>query len=422
MEIIVIVVLILINCFFALSEITFISSRRMNILEQYKKGNKNAKIVLDFMNEPEKFLSSIQVGITFVGIISGAVGSLAIADDLNYFLKQITVISSFSKELSIVIVVGLVTYFSIVVGELFPKTLGLKNPEKIILFVIPVMSVFTKIFYPFVLFLSFSTRMLLKLVNVKYIDEKEDNPIKEIVSLTRLAVVNKKLNKDQEKILFNTININKIKLHEIMIGKEDIKFLNTKMSLMDAMIEAHIHHHTRYPLEDAETKEVVGYINLKDIFSALQINPNFDTIKSIARDVLYFRETDKVIDILPFLMKKAQHIGMVRDSNNKITGLITLEDIVESIIGDINDEYDLLPEFIYKITETRFIIGGGIKLSKLKKDLSLDIPDSDNELSDWLLKISGTNVTPEKIIKYNNYSFIVRKIKRDKINELILQK
>jgi len=421
MEIVIILILILINFFFALSEIAFISSKRLKILDKYQKGEKNSKIVLDFMNEPEKFLSSIQVGITLIGVISGAFGGLAIADDLNYLLKDIKIISPFSKELSIILAVGLITYFSIVAGELFPKTIALRNPEKIILLTIPIMNIFTKIFYPIVIFLSFSTRVLLKIFNIKNIDEKNENPIKEIVSLTRLAVMNKKINKDQEKILFNTININKLKLHEIMIEKKDIKFLKSNMNLMDALIEAHIHHHTRYPLLDDETNDVAGYINLKDIYSALQINPDFKTIKSISRDILYFKDSDKVIDVLPFFMKKSQHIGIIKNSENGIAGLITLEDIIESIIGDINDEYDLLPEYIFKITETRYIIGGGIKLAKLKKELDLDLPDSDEGLSGWLIKINGNPVNPEKIIKYKDYSFIVRKIKRDKIYELILQ-
>src|SRR4030042_4002874 len=184
------------------------------------------------------------------------------------------------------------------------------------------------------------------------------------------------------------------------------------MNMMDSLIESHIHHHTRYPLLDPNTNKVVGYINLKDIYSALQINPQCNTIKSISRDILYFKDSDKVIDIFPELMKKFQHIAIVTNSKNEIVGMITLEDLIESIIGDIGDEYELLPEHIYKITETRFIIGGGIKLKKLKKELDLNIPNTDESLSNWLLKLANNIITPEKTIKYENYEFIVRKIKK----------
>jgi putative hemolysin len=421
LEIPLIIVLILINGFFALSEIAFISSKKVKIQEEYKNGRNSAKVILDFMKEPEKFLSSIQVGITLVGIISGALGGLALADDLNYYLKKIELITPFSKELSLVATISLITYFSIVIGELFPKTLALKNPEKIILAVIPIMSLLTKLFYPVVLFLSFSTRILLRIFRIKSAEEKDYNPIKEIVSLTKLAVMNKKINKNQEKILFNAININKIRLHEIMIKKNDIKFLTAKMSLMDAMVFGHVHHHTRYPLIDEDSDEVIGYINLKDIYSALQINPAYNSIKSISREILFFKESDKVIDILPELTKRYQHIAVIKNSDESITGLITFEDIIESIIGDIRDEYALLPEHIYRITENRFIIGGGIKLSRLRKELSVNLPDTEMILSVWLAKIASGTLAPEKRIRYNNYEFIVRKIKRGKINELILQ-
>ncbi len=422
MEFIIVTILILLNSFFALSEIAFISSKRIRIIESLKKGSKNAKITLKYMSEPEKFLSSIQVGITLIGIISGAVGGLAISDDLSYYLQKISLISNYSRELSIILTVGLITYLSIVIGELLPKNIALRNPENIILLVIPIMNVFTNIFYPVVLFLSFSTKVLLKIFRIENPDSKNENPIKEIVSLTKLAVMNKKINKDQEKILFNVININKIMLHEIMVEKKEIKFIDADLNLMDAMIEAHIHHHTRYPLLDKKTGEVAGYINLKDIYSALQINPQFNKIRSISRDIIYFRDTEKVIDIFPKLMKKFQHIAMVKNSKNEIAGLITMEDIVETIIGDIDDEYKLLPEYIYKITDTRFIIGGGAKIKKLKKELGLDLPNSDDILSTWLLKLINFSVTPEKRIKFGNYEFTVRKIKKNVIYETILQK
>jgi putative hemolysin len=421
MEILVILALIGINFFFALSEIAFISSKRRKINDEFKRGRKNAKKVLDFMNAPEMFLSSIQVGITLIGIISGTFGGLTIADDLTLLLSRIAPIAPIARYLAVVSVVGFITYFSIVLGELFPKTLALKNPEKVMLAVIPVMYVFSKVFHPIVVFLSFSTKALLRLFRVKDNADGGENPIKEIVSLARLAVVKNKLSMHQEKILYNTININKLRLHEIMVAIKDVKFIRTDMSLADAMIAAHIHHHTRYPLQDAATGEVVGYINLKDIYSALQINPEFDAIKSIARDILSFKDTDKAIDVLPVLMKKSQHIGLVRDSDRTVVGLITLEDIIESIVGDISDEYDLLPEFVYKITPTRFIIGGGIKLSKLRRELGLDVPDTEQQLAEWLVKACGCQPAPEKTLKYNNYNFIVRKIIKEKVYEFILQ-
>jgi putative hemolysin len=421
-EIVVIAALISINFFFALSEVAFISSKKAHIIEARRQGNKRAKIILDFMKKPEKFLSSVQVGITLVGIVSGAFGGLTMAGHLGDMLAKIPAIAPVATQLSVVLTVGLITYFSIVIGELFPKTLALRNPEKIALAVIPVMNLFTKIFYPIVLFLSFSTRQLLRLFGVRGVSETRENPIKEIVALTRFAVLNKKINTDQEKIVYNAININKIMLHEIMIKKQDVDFLTSDMSLADAMIEAHVHHHTRYPLVDKNTNGLAGYINVKDIFDALQINPQSASLQSIAREILYFRENDKVIEVLPQLMKQSQHIAMVKNTEGEIIGLVTLEVLIESIIGDINDEFDSLSVHIYKIAENRLIIGGGVRLKRLKRELELDLPGTDELLSDWLMKKSPEGVKPGKRIACGKYEFIVRKMKKGKINELILQK
>ncbi|MBN2353802.1 MAG: HlyC/CorC family transporter [Spirochaetales bacterium] len=421
-ELFVIATLISINLFFALSEIAFISSKRAVIQEAHRRGDRRAKIVLDFMKKPEKFLSSIQVGITLIGIVSGAFGGITMADDLARVLRGAPLLAPIARELSLVTVVGLITYFTIVLGELFPKSIALRNPDKITLSVIPVMNVFTKIFYPLVIFLSFSTRLILRIFGIKDSSEKRENPIKEIVALTRYAVLNKKINKDQEQILYNAININKIMLHEIMVEKEDIKFLRSDMTLAQAMIEAHIHHHTRYPLLDSATGAILGYINLKDIYAALQLNPQFGSLKSISRDILYFKENDKVIDALPLLMRQFQHIAMVCDADGPVVGLITLEDVIESIIGDIYDEFDLLPVHIVKITDDRFIVGGGVRLKKLNKELSLDLPSTEEILSEWLVKNSHGPLAPEKSIPFGSHEFIIRKMKKGKISELIFRK
>jgi len=421
-ELLVIATLISINLFFALSEIAFISSKRANIQEALRRGDRRARIVLDFMKSPERFLSSVQVGMTLIGIVSGAFGGVTMADDLGRVLRGVPLLAPIARELSVVIVVGLITYFTIVVGELFPKSVAIRNPERIALRVIPIMNLFTRTFYPIVMFLSWSTRLLLRVFGINRVNTRNENPIKEIVALTRFAVLNKKINKDQEQILYNAININKIMLHEIMVEKQDIKFLRTDMTLAQAMIEAHIHHHTRYPLLDETTGAILGYINLKDIYAALQLNPQFGSLRSIARDILYFKENEKVIDVLPLLMRQFQHIAIVCDADGPVVGLITLEDVIESIIGDINDEFDLLPVHIVKISDNRFIVGGGVRLKKLNKELSLELPPSDEILSEWLVKKSHGPLAPEKSIAVGSHEFIVRKMKKGKISELIFRK
>jgi putative hemolysin len=339
-EIIVLFILILLNFFFALAEITFISSKKIKILDLYKKGDTRAKLVLSYMKEPEKYLSSIQVWITLIWIISGAFWWLALSDNLSSFLQQFPFIGIYSHQISIIIIVSIITYFSIVIGELLPKLLWLRNPEKIILFIIPVVNIFTKIFYPFVLLLSFSIKTLFKIIKFKKDSNVVDDPIREIVLLTQTALNNNKLNKRQSEMLFNAINLSKISVGEIILKKEQIIFINNNMNINEIISLIKQHRHTRYPLIDTHYN-VLWYINIKDLLFSLKDNNEKFDIHTFVRDVLFYKETEKIINILPQLLENSQHIAMVKNSDGEFIGMITLENIIESIVWEINDEYDM---------------------------------------------------------------------------------
>jgi putative hemolysin len=208
---------------------------------------------------------------------------------------------------------------------------------------------------------------------------------------------------------------------EIMIRRDDMKCLSTKMSLTDALIEAHIHHHTRFPLVDGDDPDnLIGYVNFKDIVNVLRLNPKDPTLRGIARPMPSVKPEWKLSAILAELTKGYQHIAVVRDDAGKIVGLITMEDVVESIVGDLNDEYDVLPNFFYPITETRFVAGGGITLPDLRAKISPKIPSSQMTLNDWLMRQCKVKPSAESSLRYQNLTFTVRKVSRSKIHEVIV--
>ncbi len=187
MEIVIVLILIAINGFFALSEIAFVSSRREIIESERENGSKSAQLVIRMMDTPDRFLSSIQVGITMVGVISGVYGGVAIAAHITGLFTWLGLAERFAHDVSLVFVVGMITYLSIVLGELVPKTLALKDPEKVILSVIPVVTAFSRITYPVVSFLSWSTKTFLKCIgqDVGRFNSSED-PLEEIWVLPEL--------------------------------------------------------------------------------------------------------------------------------------------------------------------------------------------------------------------------------------------
>jgi putative hemolysin len=325
-------------------------------------------------------------------------------------------------KLSLFLVVGIITYFSIVLGELVPKSIGLKSPEKVILAVMPTVRIFSIITHPVISFLSFSTRVVLRILNIKQskIDESDD-PLKEILGIARAAAIKNKISNEQEGIIANTARLRSTKLNQIMVKRGDMKFLTTGMSLTDALVASHVHHHTRFPLLDSASNAIPGYINFKDIVNTLRLNPVNPSLLGICRPVTSFKETDTVNLVLRKLITTHQHIALVRDNSDRVSGMITMEDILETIVGSIQDEYDVLPAHCYEISPGRYVAGGGATLRKLRSLLGDLIPDDERTIDLWIRERIGANLKVESSYCQNGLTFIIRKVSRSHVYELIIE-
>ncbi len=423
MEIVIILILIAINGFFALSEIAFVSSRRDLIESERERGHRHAAKVLGMMDEPDRFLSSIQVGITLVGIISGAYGGIALADDFAAVIARIGLPPAVTYDISLVLVVGAITYLSIVLGELVPKAIGLRNPEKVILTVIPAVRFFSILTSPLVTLLSVSTRMTLRIFGftLSGIDYSDD-PFAEILGIARSAAVRNKISREQESIIANTALLRSTKLSEIMVELTEVKMLITDMSLEEALVASHVHHHTRFPLAESSTGEIVGYINFKDIVTALRINPANASLYGIRRPMISFQENDPIDLALRRLIATRQHIALVRTLEGLPLGMVTLEDILETIVGDIDDEYDVVPDHLYEISPGRYIAGGGVAMKRLRQVLGGTFPEDERTVASWLRERCGPDLRAGMTVTYEGYMFIVRKVSRTRIHEVIVDR
>jgi putative hemolysin len=422
MEIIIIFVLICINGIFALAEIAFVSARRERIEHIESQGNKNATLIIKMMETPDRFLSAIQVGITLVGILSGMFSGIALSNHFTPYLKLIPIISPYAYNLSLTLAVSIVTYLSIVLGELVPKSIALKNPERFIIALIPFISVFSTIMNPIISFLSFSTKLLLKLINTKEsgINEGSD-PIKEILGIAKMAAIKNKIDHEQEKIIENAISSQNLTVKDIMVSKNEMRVLTTEMSPADALVAAHVHHHTRYPLIDnSKNSQIIGYVNFKDIVNTLRLNPLSPTLTGIKRPIAYISENEKITDALRNLIRTHQHIALVRSRDGTVSGLITLENILETFVGDIKDEYDVPPDYLYDINSTRLLAGGGVTLSALRERIGPAIPECDKLLYQWLLEIGSKPLKIDTTITFNDVCFEIRKMSRSRISEIIV--
>ncbi len=303
--------------------------------------------------------------------------------------------------------------------EILPKTLGVKYNKKIALVGSVPLLLLIKLFTPFIKLIEFLNKPFIGKTNVSL----NIDAVNEISVLSNYAFINNLISKDQQQIISRTVRLTKKKVKDIMVPKNEIKTLNDQMTMMEALIAAHIHNHTRYPfIKNSNPNEIIGYINFKDIVSVLQINPVDPSLKSISRPLISFNEDDNFSFLFKRFTKSHQHIAIVKNKKDEITGLVTLEDVIEEIIGEIEDEYDELPIYFYPITNTRYIIGGGVTVKELNEKLSVELIDADLSINEWIKKQYGSTQKSGNKYYYSGITFIIKKITRSKIGELIIEK
>ncbi|HNX90530.1 MAG TPA: CNNM domain-containing protein [Candidatus Omnitrophota bacterium] len=274
--------------------------------------------------------------------------------------------------------------------EIMPKTLGVRYNKFFARIIAVPLDLLVKLFTPVV--------MLAHFLNKPFEEKKkqsfESRALNDISVLARFANINKMITTEQKNIVEEGLKLSAKTVTDVMVPIGEIKCLTTAMSLTDALLESHIHHHTRFPLMDVDKNgEIIGYVNFKDIVGVLQFNPGMPNLRGICRPIFSVNESITLTDLLSTLIKNYQHIAVVRDNTRKITGIVTMEDIIESIVGDINDEYDILPSYLYQISERRYVAGGGLMIADLNNVVGLDIPGKNITVNDWLL--SRLNKTPK---------------------------
>jgi len=309
--------------------------------------------------------------------------------------------------------------FMIQFTEILPKTYGIKYNRFFAGLIAVPLKLLVKLFGPVV--------FLMQLINRPFEGKKkmssQVDALNDILILAHFASLQNIISKEQEKIVSRSINLANKKVEDIMVPRNEMKNLSTEMTLSQALIEAHISHHTRFPLTDKnQGGEIIGYVNFKDIVSALQLNPKNPSLKGICRPILTVKNDENLSHLLNKLTKSYQHMAIARDDSGKTMGLITLEDIVESIIGDLSDEYDILPDYCYSIAENRYVVGGGVRLSTLKKELDPAFPDDPMSVNDWIIKEYKHDPKPEDKVTYGQWMLMVRKVTRSNIHEIVIER
>ncbi len=377
-QIIVLVILILLNAYFAASEIAFISLNDAKIEKQAKEGNKKAKQIEKMLKEPSKFLATIQIGITLAGFLSSAFASDTFADMLapvlNTWIPAVSI--GVWKSISIILITIILSFFTLVFGELVPKRLAMKHYEKIAFGTIGVIRGISIVTAPFVKLLTVVTNGISKIFGVG--ENEEETVTEEEIKMMIDQGEEKGTIKEEEKELINNVfEFNDITVSEIMRHRKDIFAVDINISteeLLDELSQEE-YRYSRIPVYDETIDEIKGILYVKDVLK--NINKKNFKVKNVVKDAYFISQNRLINEVFKELQKNKMQIAIIVDEYGGTAGLITMEDILEELVGDIYDEYDKEEKEYEKIDENTYILAGSLPIYDVNKLLNAGIPEGD---------------------------------------------
>ena len=389
-QILILIILIGLNAFFAASEIAFISLNDNKIEKQAKEGNKKAKQIQKMLENPSKFLATIQIGITLAGFLSSAFASDSFASKLAPLLNNLIPIGlGIWQTISIILITIILSFFTLIFGELVPKRLAMKNYEKIAFFSIGIIRAISIITAPFVKFLTFTTNAISKLFGV---GEKEEEIVteEEIKMLVDQGEENGTIEEEEKELINNVFEFNDITASEIMTHRTDIFAVDVNMSAGE-LLEKIIHDeckHSRIPVYEETIDEIVGVLYVKDLIR--NISKKTFKIKDLMKEAYFVSQNKLINELFKELQKNKKQMAIIVDEYGGTAGLITMEDILEEIFGDIYDEYDDIEAEYEKIDDKTYILAGNMTIYDVNKILDSHIPEGDYDtLSGYIQELLG---------------------------------
>ncbi len=390
-QLIILVILILLNAYFAASEIAFISLNDAKIEKQAKEGNKKAKQIEKMLKEPSKFLATIQIGITLAGFLSSAFASETFADMLapilNSWIPSISI--GIWKSISIIIITIILSFFTLVFGELVPKRLAMKHYEKISFATIGVIRAISIITAPFVKLLTVVTNAISRIFGVGE-NEEETVTEEEIKMMVNQGEEKGTIEESEKELINNVFEFNDITVSEIMRHRKDIFAVDMRISneeLLDELSQEE-YRYSRIPVYEETIDEIKGILYVKDILKNIK-KKNFK-VKNLIKEAYFVSQNRLINEVFKELQKNKMQIAIVVDEYGGTAGLVTMEDILEELVGDIYDEYDEEEKEYEKIDENTYILSGSLPIYDVNKLLDAGIPEGDYDtLSGFLQEELG---------------------------------
>jgi putative hemolysin len=423
-ELLLLLVLIALNAFFAASEIALISLNDNKIRLMAEEGNKKAVLLKKLLSEPSRFLATIQIGITLAGFLASAFAAESFADRLVIFLKakQVPISESVLKTIAVILITVILSYFTLVLGELVPKRLAMKKAESISFFVASPLNFLSVVASPFVRLLTASTNFFVRLFGVDPNADEEQVTEEEIRMMVDVGEERGAIDESEKEMINNIFEFDNKIVSDIMTHRTDIVGISISSGLKDAISLINREKYTRFPVFEDDIDNIVGILHVKDLLQFLEDNVHEDfNLKKIIRRPYFIPASKKTDELFKDLQSTKTHMAITIDEYGGTAGIVTIEDLIEEIVGNIFDEYDEEEKEIEKLDENTFIINGALSLDKAKDFLEVELPTEDYEtLSGFLIgqlgRIPGEEEKP--VLEFDGVVFKVEKIIEKRISKV----
>ncbi len=374
-DIVLIMIFILLNGLFAAAEIAVVTARKTRLKQLAEEGDKAAEILLKFKESPDRFLATIQIAITLVSVLASAIGGAAAVQAIKPAIAEIPYrpIAASGEAISIGIVAVIITYFSLVFGELIPKSIALAHPERVGLRVAKLVEGFSKIATIFVKILTFSTNILLKPFGRKTFTERAYVTEEEVKMLIMEGGEQGVFERTEQELIHSVFEFTDMSAKEVMVPSTRMVSISLAMTVDEIRSIIAEEQFSRYPVVGKDINDIRGVLYAKDFLNALA-RGEVD-VRRLVKPPFFIPETMKISNLLREMQKKRIHMALVIDEYGGVSGLVTMEDLIEEIVGEIRDEYDVESPVI-QLSDGTFLIDAAISIKDLEDDYEIMIPES----------------------------------------------
>jgi len=424
LEAVIIFLLILANGIFALSEMAVVSARKARLQQRVKEGDKKAQVALELADSPGRFLSTIQIGITLIGILAGALGGATIAEALAVELNRFELISPYGEAISIFVVVLVITYLSLIVGELVPKRLALNQPENVASKIAPAMKVLSKVVSPIVQFLNISTETALKLLKANTVSDQNVTE-EEIKLMIEQGAKTGVFELSEQEMVNRVFRLSDRKVNSLMTPYTEVMWLDLDDSNDQLLKKLFTSDHSYYPLARGSLDNITGLVKARDLL-AQKVDQVSKCLEEVARPALFVPERMAALEVLERFKEARSHVALVIDEYGGLQGLVTVNDLMEAIVGDIPlTEEEATPEIVMR-EEGSWLVDGKILIDELKEFFQVeDLPNEEADyqtLGGFIMAFLGCVPSVSDHFEWGGYRFEVVDMDGRRVDKVLIER